>query len=109
MLIDHKIKKFDDPLNFKERLNKYSDNQIECTRHTLFRLSEKQRELFTCASLRKLLLGAVPIKAGIQYNGAYAVFYKHEKERFIRVLIDIKPDKIKIITFYIIEKYQLPK
>ena len=45
---------------------------------------------------------------GIQYNGCYAVFYKYEKQRFIKIIIDIKTDKIYVVTFYVIEKNQLP-
>lgn len=59
--------------------------------------------------MKSLLLEVMPVCAGIQYNGAYSAFYKHEKERFIRVVLEIKPERIKIITFYIIEKYQMPK
>lgn len=74
----------------------------------IFRLSEKQREHFNCDSIRQYLFDIEPIRVGIQNNGCYAVFYKHENKRFIRIIVDVKVDKIDIVTFYIVEKDQLP-
>lgn len=36
-------------------LEKYKKEDIECTRHTLFRFSEKQRKIFTCDELIEIL------------------------------------------------------
>lgn len=105
----HKIIEFEEVRTFVERIRQYPRDRIVCTHHTFFRLSEKQRELFTCENIRRLLLEEIPIRVGIQQNGNYAVFYKHEKQRLIRIIIDIQPQKVSVVTFYIIEKYQLPK
>ena len=36
------------------------------------------------------------------------MFYKYVKKRFIRIIINMKVDVIHIVTFYVIEKNQLP-
>jgi len=74
----------------------------------VFRLSEGQRKIYTCEKLREYLLGREPKLVGIQNNGCWAVFYEHENQRFLRVILDLKVNKVTIVTFYIIENTQLP-
>ena len=65
MSSDAMIKKRVEIEDFLVLIKKYRDYQIECTSHTFFRLSEKQREIFTCEELRKILLTKKPFLAGI--------------------------------------------
>lgn len=103
--IERKIKVGD----FLDMLKNYSRENINCTDHTFFRLSEKQRKIFKCERIRDYLLDEIPHLVGIQYNRCYAVFYKYEKKRFIRITLDIILNKIDVVTFYMIDDFQLPK
>ena len=49
-----------------------------------------------------------PFLAGIQYNDNYAVFYKHNNKN-LRIMLVIEPRKVKIVTFYYILEWQIPK
>ncbi len=89
-------------------IKKFSKENIECTSHTFFRLSEKQREIFTCEELREILLNNKPFLAGIQHNGNHALFYKHQNKN-LKIVVNINSRKIKIVTFYFIQEWQIPK
>lgn len=104
----HKIKELVDTREFVESIRNYNPEDVICTKHTFFRLSEKQKERFTCETIREYLFEAIPVLVGIQYNGCYAVFYKYIEQRIIRIIIDIKLDKIYVVTFYVIERSQMP-
>jgi hypothetical protein len=105
---DTKIEKRVDIADFVEFFRDYNEGQIECTRHTFFRLSEKQREIFTCDTLKKILIQQTPFLVGIQYNKNYALFYKYEN-RNLKVIVNLSNRKVKIVTFYFIEEWQIPK
>jgi len=110
MIKGHRIETFEEIPTFLDRLSSFSENTIECTEHTLFRLSEKQRKVFTCDELKQLLLHETPLKIGVQVNGNYAVYYKHkEKLKIVKVIIGLKPTIISIVTFYILHMDQLPR
>jgi len=71
------------------------EEEIECTKHTLFRLSQKQRQVFNCEELKRILLHETPIRVGVQYNGNYAIYYRSEKRPgIIKIIINIGPAKI---------------
>ena len=93
---------------FLKLIRKYSSEQIECTSHTFFRLSQKQREVFNCGELRKILLEMKPFLAGIQYNKNYAIFYKYQ-DKILKIILRINNRKINIVTFYFIKEWQIPK
>ena len=101
------VKKIDVEKLFKT-IKKFPKESIECTQHTFFRLSEKQREIFTREELRKILLNNKPFLAGIQHNGNHALFYKYQKKN-LKIVVNIDNRKIKIVTFYFIEEWQIPK
>ncbi len=101
------VKKVDSEKLFKV-IKKYPKENIECTKHTFFRLSEKQREIFTCGELRDTLLNNKPFLVGIQHNGNHALFYKY-KNKNLKIVVNIDNRKIKIVTFYFIEEWQIPK
>lgn len=93
---------------FIKLIKKYDQEQIECTEHIFFRLSQKQREIFNCAELRKILLTQKPFLVGIQHNNNYAVFYKYQNKN-LKIILGIDNTKINIVTFYFIEQWQIPK
>jgi len=103
-----KIKKKVEIKDFINIIKKYNAEQIECTIHTFFRLSQKQRKIFTSEELKNILLKETPFLVGIQNNDNYAVFYK-QKERNLKIILVIEPRKVKIVTFYYILEWQIPK
>ena len=109
MVKGHRIERKIKVNDFLDMIKNYSRENINCTDHTFFRISEKQRKIFICDKIRDYLLQEIPHLVGIQYNRSYAVFYKCQKKRFMRIIVDIGLDKIEIVTFYIIEDYQLPR
>ncbi len=105
----YKIEKRLDIKEFLDLISDYKAQDIICTYHTFFRLSEAQRKVFKCDSLKDYILYEIPIFVGLQYNKNYAVFYKHKKEGIIRIILNIKVNKIEIVTFYIINEKQIPR
>jgi len=91
-----------------ETIGKFSKGNIQCTHHTFFRLSEKQREIFTCKELKEIILNKKPFLAGIQYNGNQALFYKYQNKN-LKIVINTNNRKVKIVTFYFIQEWQIPK
>jgi hypothetical protein len=103
-----KIAKRVDVKEFISLLRKYKKEQIEYTEHTFFRLSEKQRKIFTCDELKRVLIEKIPFLVGLQHNQNHAVFYKYQNKNF-KIILNINDRKIKIVTFYFIEEWQIPK
>ncbi len=108
MFEETKIKKKVNVEDFIKFFKEYKSEQIECTSHTFFRLSEKQRKIYTCEELKKILINEMPFLVGFQYNQNYAVFYKR-KNKNLKLIINLGDRKIKIVTFYFIEEWQIPK
>lgn len=108
MVQGHRIKEKIEISRFLEQIQEYEDKNIEITRHTFFHFSEKQREFYNESLAKELLLNNEPFFVGIQNNGLWALFYKHNKE-IIRMIVDIQVNKIYIVTFYIIDETQIPK
>ena len=109
MIIGTMIKKKLDEESFYQKLRNYTRDKIECTPHSFFRFSEEQRKRFNCDFARDILLNRKPILAGLQYNGNYALFYDFEDNKLLRIMIIFISGRIRVITFYTIEKHQLPK
>lgn len=108
MFNNTKIKKGVDINEFVKFIKEYKKEQITCTHHTFFRLSQKQREIFTCEELKRILFDEKPFLVGIQHNENYAVFYKY-KNKNLRIILGMNSQKINIVTFYYIEQWQIPK
>ena len=104
----HKIKEKLEISVFLECIKEYQKEDIESTSHTFFRFSEKQRRIYNESFIKELLLNDIPFLAGIQKNRLWAVFYKH-KGNIFRIILDMQPNKIYIVTFYIIDSTQIPK
>ena len=86
MFNETKIEKKVEIEEFIKFIQDYNAEQIECTSHTFFRLSEKQRKIYTCDELKKIVTKKKPFLVGIQYNKNYAVFYKHENKNLKIIL-----------------------
>ena len=82
-------------------------NNIEITAHTFFRLSEKQRKIYTELILKDFLLNKRPLEVWQQKNENLAVFYDYEKNKVLKIILRFSFDKIYIVTFYILNKGQL--
>lgn len=110
MVKGYRIEKFEPVEIFKERMKNFNESTIECTNHTFFRLSEKQRKVFTYDELKRILLNETPLRVGIQYNGNYAVFYQYkDKSTIIKIVISFKAMLIRIVTFMVLHTAQLPR
>ena len=97
------------PINdFIQVIRKYSHESIEDSEHAFKRLSQRQRELFTIEEVRNILLKDRPFLVGVQENDNHAVFYKHQGKN-LRMIIKLESQKVKIVTFYYILEWQVPK
>ncbi len=105
----HRIKEKTEIKDFLDLVKQYDEKQIECSNHTFFRLSEKQRKVFKCEDIKRYILHEIPVFTGLQNNSNHAVFYYYGRNDIIRTILDIAPDKIEVVTFYIINKDQIPK
>ena len=83
MIGGNRIRERVDAAEFMERLRAYGRDNVYCTDHTFFRLSQKQRALFTCDSIRDILFGSPPVLVGLQNNGCYTAFYKNKSNQAI--------------------------
>ena len=108
MFNETKIEKRIDIEIFLDFIKDYRGEDIECTEHTFFRLSEKQRKIFICSELKRILTKENPFLVGIQYNKNYAIFYKYENKN-LKIIVNFENRKVKIVTFYFIEEWQIPK
>ena len=93
---------------FNEITKKYSKEDIVCTDHTFFRLSQKQKKIYTEEEIIKIVKSEIPFLVGIQENGNYSAFYEY-KGRICRVILAINTRKINIVTFYFINDWQVPR
>ena len=104
-----KIEKKIEVKTFLETIKNYTEEQIVTTQHTFFRLDEEERKIFKESVLKEYLTAKIPILVGIQYNRSYAVFYDYSKNEALRLILDMQPNKIEIVTFYIIDKSEIPR
>ena len=108
MLDPNKIKRKIPVNDFISIIRKYPPENIEDSGHAFKRLSQKQRELFTIEEIRKILLKDRPFLVGIQENENHAVFYKYQGKN-LRMIIKLESQKIKIVAFYNLLEWQIPK
>jgi hypothetical protein len=66
MVLGHKIKEKVDINKFLEQIQEYEKEDISITKHTLFRLNEKQKKAYDEEFIRELLFNETPFLAGIQ-------------------------------------------
>lgn len=104
----NKIEKRIEVEAFLSIIAKYETSQINCTEHTFFRLNEKQRKIYSSDELIRIVKKEIPVFAGIQYNGNYAIIYKR-KDKNMKIILGVENRKINIVTFYFIYESQIPK
>lgn len=75
MVKGHRVEKIVDIDHFVDMVK--GCGTVNCTHHTFFRLSEKQRKLFKCREIEKYLLGIRPVLVGQQFNGLFSCFYRY--------------------------------
>jgi hypothetical protein len=109
MVKGHRIESLVDIEEFLLKISSFSREQIECTSHTFFRLSDNQRKIFKCDKIKDFLLLEKPVLVGKQFNGCYAIFFPYKRKNYIRVIADITHNKVEIVTFYTIDQNQFPK
>ena len=107
MISDHNISEKISKKDFLEKIKNFEDKDIEITDHTLFRLNQKQRKVYESGVLKDFIMRKTPIEIEKQENGNLAVLYYYEEDRIIKILIDLSPNKIYIVTFYILSKRQM--
>lgn len=90
---------------FLQIIEHYDEKQIIITDHTLFRLKEKERKLYKEEIIKELLTGE-PKFVGIQHNGNHAIIYNY-KRSLIKIILNIEPTKMNVVTFYIVQ--EIPK
>ena len=109
MIKGHRIERKISIDKFLDIIKNYKEEQVITTQHTFFRLAEKQRKVFKDILIRDYLLIKSPLLVGIQHNQLYAVFYDYGKNEALKLILDIQPNKIEIVTFHIISKEQIPR
>ncbi len=105
MIKEHRIKSKLKVSRFLDKIEKYGKENIESTAHTFFRLSEKQRKIYTENELKRILVNCRPLEVWVQNNDNLAVIYNYNK-KYLRILLDLTSHKIYIVTFYILNKQQ---
>ena len=103
MADSHRIVRIIEINEFIQIIKYYNENQIIITKHTTFRLNQEQRKIFKDEMLKDLIMNQVPMLVGLQTNNSYAAFYRCEQE-ILKLILDIKIDKINAVTFYITNK-----
>jgi len=106
MILGHNKKGKISIKDFSERINKFKD-KVETTKHTFFRLSEKQRKIYDEKTIKDILLNQKPLQIWEQENKNYAVFYLFKENRILKIILSFYPDKVYIVTFYILNKEQV--
>ncbi len=92
---------------FIERIKHLKREDIEVKDHAVFRVKKAERKAFK-DKLRDILLHENPFLVGIQRNKSYAVYYKHDSN-VIKMILDMQPKSITIITAYVVDNKQVPK
>ena len=105
MLDEHKVTEKIKVSEFIKEVKEYGYDYIEATKHTFFRLREKQRKIYTEETLKKIIFNETPIEVGREKNGSYAIIYNFNKD-LLKIIVNLTPKKVYIVTFYILDKEQ---
>lgn len=108
MVEGHKISKRVEISKFLDIIKQYDETEIEASSHTFFRFSKEQRKIFKEDWIKDFIISEAPILVGIQNNGLYAVFYRY-KRKILRIMLDIRTDRIIIVTFYFVSEEHIPR
>jgi len=107
MIWDHKINEKISKREFLKKIKNFKEEDIEITPHALFRLNQKQRKVYEAGILKDFILNKIPVEIGRQNNGSIAVLYFYKEEKIIKILLDLRLNKIYIVTFYILNRQQM--
>lgn len=91
---------------FLSRIRAYPSESIEITKHALFRLDERQRKIYQQDILKKIIMEKSPLEIVKQQNGNLAVLYPYESNRILKIVMNLRPQKLYIVTFYILTREQ---
>jgi hypothetical protein len=108
MVKGHKIEKRVKIEDFRDMMDRFTEYDLITTEHTFFRLRQGDRKVFKDIIIKDYLLGQEPLLVGLQFNRNYAVFYRYGKD-ILKIILDVQADKIYVVTFYIMNKDQLPR
>ena len=107
MLDEHNIKEKIKISEFVKKIKGYGKDNIESTTHTFFRLNQKKRKIYTEEMLKEILFNEAPLEVSIQKNRNYATIYSFNKgQNRLKILVSLTPNKVYIVTFYILNKIQ---
>ncbi len=106
MINGHKIEMKIEENEFLDLIQDKED--INISNHALFRYKKEDKKIYQ-DMVEDFIKNKKPFLVGLQYNQKYAVFYKYEKNDIFKVIIDIRPNSINIVTFYIIDSKQIPR
>jgi hypothetical protein len=106
---DHDIVDKISKKKFAKRIKNFKEKDIDITYHALFRLNQKQRKIYEDKVLKDIISNQEPIEIGKQDNGNMAVIYYYKDNKIIKILMKLRPNKIYIVTFYILNKRQREK
>ncbi|MCK5624770.1 hypothetical protein KAI04_02930 [Candidatus Pacearchaeota archaeon] len=107
MIEEHKVKDKIKISIFLKKIKEYGYENIEATAHTFFRLSQKQREVYTEEVLKKIIFNEKPLEVSIQKNNNYAVIYLYKENKLLKILLDLTLNKVYIVSFYILNREQM--
>lgn len=107
MIWDHDINEKISKKEFLKKIKHFEGKDIEVTRHAFFRLNQKQRKVYEDGILKDFVLNKTPVEIGKQKNGNLAVLYYYKEDKIIKILLKLLPNKIYIVTFYILNKQQM--
>ncbi len=107
MVQGHKIIQKVEINKFLSKIKRYGKEDIETTDHTFFHFNEEQQKIFNKDFLKNKLFIQKPILVGIQNNSNWALFYEDNGDIF-KIIVEIQSNKIYIVTFYKIDRTQIP-
>ncbi len=106
MFDEHKLKEKLKVSTFLRKIKEYGYDNIESTAHTFFRLSQKQRKIYTEEVLKNIIFNEKPIEVGIQNNDNYVPIYIWKENKILKIVLGLLTNKVYIVTFYILNKEQ---
>lgn len=109
MIFGHRIKEKINTKEFMELLAHYKDSEIYSTNHTFLRLNENERKIFKHDMLIDTIRQKKILLVGIQYNDLATAIFDFSKNEAIRIVFEIYTNKIEMVTFYVINKNEIPR
>lgn len=99
MVRGHRIKEMVDTRKFLSEISSFREEQVVTAKHAFFHLKVGNGKIFKEQIIKKMVLEEHPLLVWLQYNRKYAAFYRYDGY-IIRIILDVKPEKIVIVTYY---------